>query len=49
MRATRTSEMGEVNGMSDTAMAAEAANPARQSGSNSLSWLIRYTKTCVSA
>ena len=32
MRATRTSEMGPPNGMSDTASAADAARPARASG-----------------
>ena len=32
MRATRTSEMGPPNGMSDTASAAEAARPASASG-----------------
>jgi len=36
LRPTRTSEMGPLNGMSDTARAAEAANAARASGIMSL-------------
>ena len=32
MRATRTSEIGPLNGMSETAIAADAARPASESG-----------------
>ena len=49
MRATLTSEMGPPNGMSLTASAADAANPARASGIVSLSAEIRFTVTKVSA
>jgi len=49
MRATRHSEIGPLNGISETANAAEAANPARESGMVSLSPEIKVTVTKVSA
>jgi polyribonucleotide nucleotidyltransferase len=47
--ATRTSDIGPLNGMSDTARAADAASPARASGIISISAETRLIVTKVSA
>ena len=47
--ATRTSEIGPLNGISETARAADAAKPAKASGIISLSAEIKVIITCVSA
>ena len=48
MRATRTSEIGPLKGISETAIAADAASPAKLSGMCSVSAEIKDTTTCVS-
>ena len=49
MRATRTSEIGPLKGMSDTISAADAAKPAMASGMLLLSELIIWIITWVPA
>ena len=49
MRATRTSEIGPLNGISETAIAAEAARPASASGISTPSAEYSVTFTKVSA
>ena len=47
--ATRTSEIGPLNGISETASAAAAARPTKASGKTSESAEIKLINTCTSA